>query len=340
MEAFINGISYYLPEKVLDNSTLSSMFPEWSVEKIAQKTGILSRHIADDNESSSDMALKALEKLIKEYGIDKQSIDYLILCTQTPDYMLPTTACIIQNKANLSKNCGAIDINLGCSGYVYGLGLAKGLVSTGQAKNVVLITSEMYSKIIHPKDKSNRTIFGDGASATLITSQPNTEFFTAKIKNFKYGTDGSGYEHLIVKNSGVNTNRENQKDLYDEEDNFISNDDYLFMNGKEIFNFTAFEIPKLVLGTLEVNSTNLSEIAMVIFHQANAFMLDFIRKRCGIDADKFFVSMSDIGNTVSSTIPIALSRAIKEKNLQLNQQLLLCGFGVGLSMGGVVIEIC
>src|SRR5690606_10280004 len=127
MEAFINGISYYLPETVLDNSTLSSMFPEWSVEKIAQKTGIISRHLANENELSSDMAVKALEKLIREYEIDKQSIDYLILCTQTPDYVLPTTACIVQNKVKISKNCGAIDINLGCSGYIYGLGLAKGL---------------------------------------------------------------------------------------------------------------------------------------------------------------------------------------------------------------------
>ncbi|MBJ2126452.1 3-oxoacyl-ACP synthase III family protein [Flavobacterium sp. IB48] len=340
MEAFINGISHYLPEKVLDNSELSSMFPEWSVEKISQKTGIVSRHIADEDESSSDMAIKALENFIHDYNFDKSRIDYLILCTQTPDYLLPTTACIIQDKAGLSKKCGAIDVNLGCSGYIYGLGLAKGLVSTGQAKNVILLTSEMYSKIIHPKDKSNRTIFGDGATATLITSEPNNDFFSAKIKNFKYGTDGSGFDHLIVKNSGIKIDREKQKDFYDEEENFVSNDDYLYMNGKEIFNFTAFEVPKLVVETLETNCLSLSEIDMVIFHQANAFMLDFIRKRCGIDSDKFYVSMSDIGNTVSSTIPIALSRVIKENRFKTNQQVLLCGFGVGLSMAGVVIEIC
>lgn len=339
MEAYINGISYYLPEKELNNEGLNEMFPEWSVDKISEKTGIYSRHITSKNEYSSDMALIVINKLIDDFQIDKAQIDYLILCTQSPDYMLPTTACIIQDKAGLPNTCGAIDINLGCSGYIYGLGLAKGLISSGQAKNIIFVTSETYSKFIHPLDKSNRTIFGDGASATLITSNPSFEDFKARIGNFSYGTDGSGYKQLIVKNSGIKRKNIEQLDNFDDDGSFISNDDFLYMNGREIFNFTAFKVPPLINKTLEVNNLNIDETSHFIFHQANAYMLNFVRKRCKIPESKFFISIKDVGNTVSSTIPIALRRYVDSYKPIKGDKILLSGFGVGLSMGGVVIEI-
>ena len=338
MNAYINGISYYLPNKELANLELSEQFPEWSVDKISQKTGIYSRHISADGECASDMALSAMNKLISEFELDKNNIDYLMLCTQSPDYLLPTTACILQDRAGLPKSCGAIDFNLGCSGYIYGLGLAKGLIESGQAKNVVLITAETYTKLIHPNDKSNRTIFGDGAAATLITSEPNEKYYTARIHNFKYGTDGSGYDKLIVKNSGIKHQCLKSEDKFDDEGNYLSNDDYIYMNGKEIFNFTAFEIPPLINGVLLNNSIAIEDISMFIFHQANAYMLDFVRKRCKIPEDKFYISIKDVGNTVSSTIPITFRRFIDEQKLNQGNKLLLSGFGVGLSMGGVVVE--
>lgn len=339
MEAFINGISYYLPEKELNNEELHDMFPEWSVDKISEKTGIYSRHIASENEYSSDMALIVINKLIDDFQIDKAQIDYLILCTQSPDYMLPTTACIIQDRAGLPNTCGAIDINLGCSGYIYGLGLAKGLISSKQAKNIIFVTSETYSKFIHPLDKSNRTIFGDGASATLITSEPINNDFKAKIGHFAYGTDGAGHEHLIVKNSGIKRQNNELSDNFDDEGKFASNDNFLFMNGREIFNFTAFKVPPLINKTLELNNLDIEETSHFIFHQANAYMLNFVRKRCKIPESKFFISIKDVGNTVSSTIPIALRRYVDIYNPIKGEKILLSGFGVGLSMGGVVIEI-
>jgi len=337
--AYINGVSYYLPKKTLTNHELSVLYPEWSVEKISKKTGISSRHIASENESVSDMAVSAIKNLISDYKLDKKTIDYIILCTQSPDYMLPTTACIVQNKIGLNKNCGALDINLGCSGYIYGLGLAKGLVSSNQAKNVILITSEIYTKLVHPKDKACRTIFGDASTATLITSSPNFKFQTSLIKKFKYGTDGSGYDHLIIKNSGSNRTKEISNDILNDNKEFISNDDFLYMNGREIFNFTAFNVPKLVEKTLNLNQLNKSDITKVIFHQANAFMLEFLRKRCKIPKEIFFISIEDVGNTVSSTIPIAYTRMIKENTLVSGNNILLIGFGVGLSMGGVTLQV-
>jgi 3-oxoacyl-[acyl-carrier-protein] synthase-3 len=337
--AYINGISYYLPKDVLDNAALSQMHPEWSVEKISEKTGIYERHIAAKDEFSSDMAVSAMETFFAEHNIDKTKIDFLLFCTQTPDYLLPTTACILQDKVGLPKTAGALDFNLGCSGYIYGLGLARGLVETGQAKNVLLVTSETYSKLINQKDKSNKTIFGDGATVSLISSEPRPEDFKAAIGNFIYGTDGNGAAHLIVKNSGIRRSAEISEDVLNADGDYQSNDDFLYMNGKEIFEFTAFQIPPLIDRLLAQNSVSIDDVDMFVFHQANEFMLNFIRKRCKIPEDKFYVSMKDVGNTVSSTIPIALQRAIKEGKIKSGDRVVLAGFGVGLSMGATIINI-
>jgi 3-oxoacyl-[acyl-carrier-protein] synthase-3 len=251
--------------------------------------------------------------------------------------LLPTNACLLQDKAGLSKTCGALDFNLGCSGYIYGLGLASGLIESGQAKYVLLITSDTYSKLIHEKDKSNKTIFGDGASVTLITSKPNEDCFRAYINNFVYGTDGSGFNFLIAKNRAMKRELERSFDVYNEYGEFVRNDDFLYMNGKEIFQFTAFEVPPLINKLLTDNSLIKEDIDMFIFHQANRYMLDFLRKRCQISEEKFFVSMEDVGNTVSSTIPIALKRAVNQKRIIPKNRVILAGFGVGLSIGATII---
>ena len=232
MNAYIKAISYYLPETIITNEDLIKEFPEWTVEKVASKIGIKKRHIAKEDETATDLAVKAAEKMFIESSINKSSIDFIIFCTQSPDYYLPTSACLIQNRLKISTSCGALDINLGCSAYVYGLSLAKGLLFAGVAKNILLLTSETYSKHIHPKDKGNRTIFGDAASATLISDSG-----FAAIGDFSLGTDGSGAENLIVK-SGALKCPSPINDLYFDENNNPVSSDYLYMNGSEIFNFT------------------------------------------------------------------------------------------------------
>jgi 3-oxoacyl-[acyl-carrier-protein] synthase-3 len=331
LKAYIKSISYYLPKSILDNATIEYQFPEWNIEKIAEKTGIAKRYIADENETSLDMAIKASLILFQEHNIDKMSIDFILFCTQSPDYFLPTSACIIQEKLGLSKSVGALDINLGCSGFIYGLGLAKGLISTGQAKNILFITAETYSKFIHPLDKSNKTIFGDAAAATLIS----TDGF-AEIGDFEYGTDGKGAENLIVKNGGLRNPKNYAEEITDEYGNTTS-DNYLYMNGSEIFLFTLASVPTLVKNTLEKNNMVPGDIGLYIFHQANKFMLDNLRKKTKIEMDKFYTYLEDCGNTVSSTIPIALYHAKKENRLKGN--ILLAGFGVGYSWGGTIIKL-
>jgi len=331
MKSYIKAISYVLPDKIVTNEDLVKEFPEWTVEKIAGKVGVEERHVVTENETAADLAVKAAEKLFTEHNIDRNSIDFVLFCTQSPDYFLPTSACIIQNSLGLRTDIGALDFNLGCSGYIYGLSLAKGLIFAGIVKNVLLLTGETYSKHIHPKDKGNRTIFGDAATATLIS----VEGF-AEIGEFSLGTDGRGAENLMVKKGAMRCPNLLNDIVFDENCNPKSSD-YLFMDGGEIFNFTSEAVPVLVEQILERNQLKLENIHLVVFHQANKYMMNYLRKLIGIDPDNFYIYLEKVGNTVSSTIPIALYNAQKEGKLTGN--ILLAGFGVGYSWGGVILKI-
>lgn len=330
MKAYIQDIAYYLPTMVLTNEQIAEKFPEWSAEKVAGKVGITERHIAADNETATDMAQKAAEQLFAQ-GVDKSQIDFVLLCTQSPDYFLPSSACILQDKLGLSQDCGAFDFNLGCSGYEYGLAVAKGLIVAGIAKNILLLTAETYTKYIHPQDKGNMTIFGDGATATLVS----TEGF-AEIGEVVVGTDGSGAENLIVRTSAARCKAMANKAMQDEDGNIVS-DDHLYMHGGNVFNFTADVVPDMVEKLLNKSGLQQDDVNLWVFHQANKYMINYLRKLLDIDKEKFYIFMEKVGNTVSSTIPIALCEARKEDKLHGN--VLLAGFGVGLSWGGVMLKI-
>ncbi|MCH5243114.1 MAG: ketoacyl-ACP synthase III [Muribaculaceae bacterium] len=342
--AFIKAISYVLPDKIVSNEELVKEFPEWTVDKIANKVGVNNRHIVKENETATNLAIKAAEKLFEDHPeIKKEDIDFIILCTQSPDYFLPTSACIIQDKLGLPTSCGAFDFNLGCSGYIYGLAIAKGLIAGGIATNILLLTAETYTKHLHPKDKGNRTIFGDAATATIVSTEG-----WAEIEDFSLGTDGRGAENLIVKTGGMR-NPEKVNDLeFDENGNPISSD-YLFMNGAKIFTFTQKNVPLVVKDCLEKNHLSMEDINLVIFHQANSYMLEFLRNKMKIPKEKFFINMAEIGNTVSNSIPIALADAklqglipanFTSQNSQTNAfNILLTGFGVGYSWGACILKV-
>lgn len=335
MSASIRAISYFLPEGELTNEDISRDFPEWSIEKIAEKTGIHTRHIAAENVCSSDLGIESAKRLFKEHGIDKNEIDFILFCTQSPDYFFPTSACLIQDKLGLSTTTGALDFNLGCSGFVYGLSLAKGLIESGTAKNVLLITAETYSKLMHPKDKSVRTLIGDGSACTLIS---NSE--TGSLGPFIYGTDGKGAEKIILRAGGFRLPKTEETGI-DEIDEFgnITNKNSMYMNGADVFNFTLKIIPELVNNLYEKSGIPDEKIDLYIFHQANKYMLDALRKKLKITEDRFYIFMSSCGNTVSSTIPIALHNAIKEGKAGPGSKIMAVGFGVGLSWGAGIISL-
>lgn len=333
MGSRISAISYYLPEDILTNEELSKIYPDWSEVKILDKTGIAKRHISADDEFVTDMAISAVEKLFAEYDVDRSQIDMLILATQSPDYILPTSACIIQHSLGLSINIGAFDFNLGCSAYIYGLAMAKSFISGGVAKCILLVTSEVYTKHIHPMDRSARTIFGDGAAASLVIEDD-----IEHIHAFCLGTDGSGAENLIIP-AGAMRNPKTIKTAHEYSDGENTRTkENLYMNGQEIFGFTIKTVPKLVKDVLEKNALVMDNIDLFVFHQANKYMLDYLRKKIKIPEERFYVNLEDTGNLVSSSIPVALQRAAQEGRLQNGNRVMLVGFGVGLSWGATIID--
>lgn len=303
-------ISYYLPDDLLTNGDLSRIFPEWPADKILAKTGIAVRHVTNKYETALDLAASAAKRLFAEHSIAPGSIDYLLLCTQSSPYRLPSAACILQHRLDIPNASGALSFDHGCSGYVYGLSIAKGLLASGVAGKVLFVTSETYSKYLAPEDKSTRTIFGDGAAATLLDVED-----IRKIGDFCFGTDGGGAEKLMVR------------------------DGVLSMDGPEIFNFTLDIVPSTIAATLDRNGMSMDDIDFFVFHQANKFMLDTIRKVNNLSKSKFYVNLEDTGNTVSSTIPIALRQLEQMKKLQPGMKVLIMGFGVGLSWGATVLTV-
>ena len=330
--AYIKAISYYLPERILTNEDLVRDFPEWSVDKVSNKVGVNIRHLSAEGETAGDMAEKAARQLFKEYDVDPKSIDFILLCTQSPDYFLPSTACLLQERLGIPTSSGAFDYNLGCSGCIYGMAIAKGLITAGIARNVLLLTAETYCKYLHPTDKSNRSIFGDGAAACLISSKG-----FAEIGEFVLGTDGSGANHLIVK-TGAARQKEKTGQFLTDEEGHVWYDDYLYMNGGAIFNFTLDAVPEMMNQVLTKNGVTKDEIDYYIFHQANKFMLNTIRKVCVLPKDKFYINMADTGNTVSSTVLIGLKECINNHIIDKGDKVMISGFGVGLSWAGTLLR--
>lgn len=315
----IKAIEYYLPSKIIDNEFLEK---ECGIDKsfTENKVGIIERRIAQTDESTSEMATESLKILLANNNINPKDIELLVLCTQNPDYRLPTTACLVHKNLDMNSRCLAFDINLGCSGYVYSLVVAGSMLESGIVNNAVIIMVDQYSKIIDYKDKNTASIFGDAAAATLIEKCPNG--FGVIDSNF--GTDGSGAFQLIAWNSGVVKNPEKPP--------------YLFMDGKEIFKFTVTAIPPTINELINKHSLSIEDIKFFVFHQANMYMLNEMRKRLKIPTEKMIIDMKYIGNTVSATIPIALKNLMNKHLLKEGDLLLLSGFGVGLSWGNILYK--
>lgn len=322
--AQIGPITVHLPEKVETNEELQKAFPRWDLTLIQEKTGIHQRHVAAEGETSSDLAVAASEKLFAEHQIDPKSIDFVLFCTQTPDYPLPTTSCLIQDRLGLPTHCGAVDFNLGCSGFVYGLAIADGLIQSGAASRILFLTAETYTKYIDADDRSLRTIFGDAAAATLITAGE-----TPSLSGFKFGSDGSGADMLLVGDGGARLagdaiqprHRKRWKSR-------------LYMDGPSLINFTVDAVPRLIDQILESQQLTDADISMYLMHQATWKMLDQMRTRMGVEPERLPIELADVGNTVSCTLPILINQLRKTGRIDRESVNMLVGFGVGLSWAG------
>jgi len=344
ISAQMTDIDYYLPSTSLANSDLEKVYTGWTAEKISAKLGIDSRPIAAPDETALDMGVKAAQALFDRGVCYPEEIDFLVFCTQSPDYFLPTSACLMQHKLGLSRKAGALDFNLGCSGYVYGLALCKGLIETGSAKNVLLVTSETYTKYINSKDRVNRPLFGDGAAATLIRgveiSDEEAKNSEPQIGPFEFGTNGANAGMLIVPAGGhrLPSSPETAVEVVDNRGNTRSKNQ-LYMNGQGIFAFAIEEIPPLVDRLLKKASKTRKEIDCYVFHQANRYMLKRLQELSGLSDCNFFNDIRNIGNTVSSSIPIAMVNAAEQGMLHADDTVMLVGFGVGLSWGATLARL-
>jgi 3-oxoacyl-[acyl-carrier-protein] synthase-3 len=323
--AKIGPIAVHLPEKVETNDDLQREHPGWDMQLIFEKTGIGARHIAAPDECASDLAVAACQKLFRNFDVDPQSVDFLLLCTQTPDYPLPTTACLMQPRLGLRTSCGAMDFNLGCSGFVYGLSLADGLIRSGAAKRILLVTAETYTKYIDPEDRSLRTIFGDGAAATLIDACDEPT-----LSGFQFGTDGCGADTLFVTKGGAR-----QKDVLKPRHRQRWNS-ALYMDGPSLINFTVSAVPVLLDGVLTAGNVSRSQVDLYLFHQATRKILEELRGRLEIPEERFPISLENVGNTVSSTLPILIDEMRTKKVISPGKLSMLVGFGVGWSWAGCI----
>ena len=327
--SIIAAIEEYLPSAKLTNQELSALYADWPAAKILEKTGVETRGIAGAAECASDLGYEAAHRLLARGVIEAGQVDFVLFCSQAPDYFLPSTACVLQERLGLPTSCGALDINLGCSGFVYGLSLAKGLIESSGMRNVLLITADTYSKFIHPMDRSVRTVFGDGAAATLVQAADAQD---SQLGPFVFGTDGRGAEKLIVPSGGMRMPRSAQtaQAVTDAFGNTRSPDN-LYMNGPDIMQFTLSMVPGLCRDLCAKAGVAMEQVDHFVFHQASAFMLEALRKKMKIPPERFSVCLRETGNTVSSTIPIALRREQLSGRIRPGALVMLVGFGVGYS---------
>lgn len=331
--ARIIAIETHLPEKTVTNEDLAVDNPDWRMDDLQAKLGVVERRVAAEGETASDLAFEACRKLLKH--TDAGSVDYLLYCTQSPDYYLPSSACILQERLGLSRDIGAFDYNLGCSGYVYGLHMAKALIATGEARNVLLATADTYNKYIHSKDRTVRVLFGDGAAATLIGASDEGP---GEIGQFVLRTDGRGYQNLMVPAGGLRLphSSDTSREVTDES-GCIRSKDNLFMDGPAIFAFAISCVPKIVRDILTKAQLTPDQIDFYVYHQANKFMLDQLFQRNRIPESKVLRCYEKMGNTVSSSIPLAIHQGLRDGRIRPGHRLLLVGFGVGYSWGAGVI---
>ncbi len=337
------ALASYLPEGRLTNAELVDRFGQGDAAQISEDTGIDSRCIAADGEFTSDMAARAAEALFAQRPSYRELIDTLILVTVTPDFAMPATAPLVQHALGLGKDIAAYDISLGCSGYPYALHQVAALIESGRARKVLLITADRMTVYTSHAGQDIQTLFGDAATASLIVASdlgdpgehdgpdvPGGGALGGVIGEGRFGSDGSGADRLWVPTSGT---RGFAGQLTREVPSPT-----LEMNGIDVFAFTLRVVGKHVQQFLESQGLAVDDIDLFVFHQANRFMIEHLRRRLKIDEERFAVHIAKVGNTVSSTIPLALEQALADGAVKAGQRVLLVGFGVGYSWGSVLLD--
>lgn len=323
-------IEYQLPTNVVTNDYFNENFPEWDVPHAEVRTGVLQRHIASEKETAYDLAILAANRLLaRNIGL-RENIDGVLFCTQTPDYIMPSNAFLLQKDLGLDSDIIAFDYNLACSGFVYGLAMAVSFIRSGLAKNLLLVTADTYSKHLDENDRSTRMLFGDGAAVAWIGESEcsiQTPLITS-FQDFKLSSDGSGWSDFYIKSGGARYP--------------FGSDNYnnkIQMNGLKVLNYVNGRVAKQIRSLLESASLTVEDVDFFWFHQASGLALDGLKKRLNIPSDKMFSNLINIGNTVSSSLPILISDFFRTNNPAKGNLALISGFGVGFSWGSVLAVV-
>jgi 3-oxoacyl-[acyl-carrier-protein] synthase III len=333
---FIEAIAHSLPARVLTNEELKADFPGWDFQQLEKAAGVFSRRVCSDNETALDFALRACEQLDNCGSLKRHDIDAVVFCTQTPDYIMPPNSCLLHGKLELKPEVLAFDINLGCSGYMYGLQVADSLIQSGAVDRVLLATSDTSTRYIHPGDRATRCLFGDGGAVTVLARSQNGP----GIRDIACGTAGKYYRRVMIPAGGMRTMRspETRQETVDDSGNVVTAEN-LHMDGLGVLSFFNSAVPAAVRKILERNHLTIDEIDLFIFHQASQVALDTLLRVLRIPPEKMVYDLSDVGNLTSSSIPVALSRAWERGQAKCGQLALLCGFGQGFSWGTAVIDL-
>lgn len=330
--ASIGAIEVELPARIVTNAELNAAHPGWRMSDVVRRTGVESRRWCAPGETALDLALVASRRLLERTRVRAEELDAILFCTQSPDYVMPPNACILQAQLGAKRTVAAFDFSLACSGFVYGLYLAKALVESGSAERILLVTADSYSKLFSHDDRGPATLFGDGAAASLIVRGE------ARIGRVIVGTDGSSPEVFCIPAGGARTPRTAASAIA-EEGVFGErrSAEQIAMDGAAVLAFVQKDLVDFIDGALSQLCTTIDEIDLVVFHQASKAALDILARKLNIPADKMFVCIAEVGNTVSASIPMALRAAEEQKRLQSGMNVLLVGFGVGLSWGACIV---
>ena len=334
MRIRIEQIAYYLPQRVVTNQELHEENPSWNISRIEKRTGVLKRHIAGDDETALDLSYQACEKLFIEASGLRSKVDAIICCTQSGDYVMPPNSCILHDMLDLPDDVFAFDFNLACSGFIYGLALAQGLICSGIASNILLVTADTYSKYIHQGDRSTRSLFGDGAAVTWLTGSDSPQ----GLIDIQCSTSGKGHDKFIVPAGGcrIPKSPETSRPETDYSGN-VRTAENIHMDGMGILHFARSKVPPQVRRILARNEMTIDDIDLFVFHQASKIALDSLVRSLNIPSDKAFQNLHEVGNTVSASIPIALKHAMESGKVTPGAKVVLCGFGAGLSWGTALL---
>ena len=330
----ISALEYYLPDDIVTNDDLKKENPDWDLDSVEKKSGVLERHIARQDETALDLAVKACLNLFDQDTEHIKNIDAVIFCTQSPDYIMPPNSYLLQKRLGFSEDIIAYDFNLACSGYIYSLSMAHSLIYSGLATKVLLINADTYSKYINPKDRSTRVLFGDGAATTIIEKNNGRGMI-----DVAFSSDGGSYDCFYIPAGGCRLPQSpsTTKEVKDSKGNVRTKND-IYMDGLSVWAAINSKVPRQIKSLLQKNSISINDIDHFFFHQASKMTLDSLIKVLALDQKKVFINLANKGNTVSASIPIAMKDALQEKILNRGDLLLLSGFGVGMSYAAMLIE--